>query len=154
MALFKILEEPNAIEDYPFLPLIIFFPIILFWFTEAIYGGQTILYRKQIIDFENKINIESSQKQTETKDNFLRSHYEYNFRTELKILSLLDSIFKGGTLTSFYLIMLLFSFAFIIFFFPNFFSIWKLLGIAITIIFLGYIITNKFIKNKIKLKET
>lgn len=166
VALLKFFEEPSAKENYPLLPLIVFLPVILFWFTEAVYGGQTVLYRKQIVDFEKKINTEPLTK-NETKDLFIRSQYEDNFegKPKMKIYSLIDSFFRGGTLTFFYLLMLATSFLFLIFFFPNFsinlsilcinfhISIWWLFVVAIIIIYLGYSFADKFLKSRIKLKE-
>ena len=166
VAVLKLFEEPSAIEKYPLLPLIVFLPVILFWFTEAVYGGQTILYRKQIVDFEKKINQESPT-ESETKDLFARSHYEYNFESNLtiKIYSLVDSFFRGGTLTFFYLVMLSASFSFIIFFFPNFsinlsvfctnlhINIWLFIVVTIVIIFLGNRFADKFLNSRIKLKK-
>ncbi len=162
VAILKLFEEPSAIEKYPSLPLIVFLPVVLFWFTEAVYGGQTKLYRKQIVDFEKKINTESSQN-NKTEDIFIRSHYEKNFGLKEKFFSLAHSLFGCGTLTFFYVVMFAASFIFIFFFFPNFsvdfhfaidfhINILFLLVLFVVILIAGFFIA-RFLENKIKLKQ-
>lgn len=161
VAILKLFEEPSAIEKYPLLPLIIFLPVILFWFTEAVYGGQTKLYRKQIVDFEQKINTEQLSI-TKTEDFFIGSHYEKNFNKKEKVFSLITSIFECGTLTFFYVVMLAASFIFIFCFFPSInanlnlivnlhINIFSLFIFFIVILIVGYFIA-RFLENKIKLR--
>jgi len=140
--------QASAIEP----ALIIFLPVFLFWFLEAVYGGQNTIYRKQIRDFEQKINTESLASY-KTGDLFARSHYEEKVGLCQKLLSFFCATFSKGTLTHFYLAMLIASTLVVYFIFPGFInSNFCLFGLISSIIVVFTIIA-RYLKNKIELKE-
>lgn len=162
VALLKFFEEPNS-QNYPILPLIIFLPVILFWFTEAIYGGQTKVYREQIKSFERKICIllkDADGVGSEPADLCARSHYEAKFKLVQKLCALGHVFLGSGTIASFYVPMFFISILFIKFFLPNYFNlkfnipinIWSLVVIFIIIFALGHLI-SRYLEEKAELKE-